>query len=315
MTTAETAGERRFNELEHVYWMQKQARTGRSVEINLGDDMAGIRIRGRTVLIACDMLMDGVHFDTRRHTYEQIGRKAMSVNLSDCAAMAVRPLAAVVSVAVPRGTTRDDARRLHRGLSDMARRFDVAVVGGDTNCWSKPLVVDVGVLAEPHPGIRPVRRSGARPGDGIFVTGPLGGSILGKHLRFTPRVREAEALARAFGHRLHAMMDISDGLLLDLHRMCRASGIGAQLDETLLSRIISPAAYRLSARDGRSALSHALTDGEDFELLLAVESGKRGAKPVPPGLRLIGYFTERGFSLKTREGRLIPLRPEGYVHR
>src|SRR5262249_22507067 len=142
------------------------------------------------------------------------------------AAMAGRPVAAVVSVGLPRQGGRELAEELYRGLREVADAFDTALVGGDTNSWDGPLVIAVTLIGEAT-ARGPVRRSGARPGDWLLVTGPLGGSILGKHLAFTPRVREALALHAAAD--LHAMIDISDGLAADLHHICRESGCGAVL--------------------------------------------------------------------------------------
>ena len=120
----------------------------------------------------------------------RVGRKAMAVNLSDIAAMAGRPVAAVVSVGLPRRGGRALAEELYHGLREVADAFDTPIVGGDTNSWDGPLVITVTLLGEAT-ARGAVRRNGARPGDWLLATGPLGGSILGKHLDFTPRVREA----------------------------------------------------------------------------------------------------------------------------
>ncbi|HEY3246126.1 MAG TPA: thiamine-phosphate kinase [Phycisphaerae bacterium] len=318
-------------ELEFVRWLQKRLpRRGTRVRVGIGDDMAVVRAGRDDVLITCDMLLDGVHFDTRAHAPEQIGRKAIACSLSDCAAMAVRPLCATVSVALPRAFSSRDARRLVQGMDSIARKFNCAIVGGDTNSWEHPLAIDIAMLATPYPGIGPVRRDGARPGDLICVSGALGGSPLGKHLTFTPRVREARRLAMALGRDLHAMMDLSDGLSLDLFRMCQASGTGAVLAETWLKAVISPAARAQAREDRQSALRHALHDGEDFELLLAVNSrvarrlqpgaGRRRARStnlVIAGVKLwpVGRMTARGYELRAVDGTISALEPRGYEHR
>ena len=267
------------------------------------------------VLLTSDMLLDGVHFEAKVHSWEQIGRKAIACGLSDCAAMAVRPVAATVSVAWPAGSDADGMKGLFEGLWEIARQFDCAIVGGDTTSWPSPLAVDVAVLAAHYQDHPPVRRSGARAGDTLYVTGPLGGSRLGRHLTFTPRVREAHSIAGSLGPDLHAMMDLSDGLSTDLHRMCEASGVGAELVEGLLEGIISDDARRASTQDDVPALDHALNDGEDFELLLAV----RGDAPAPPTiedafLHPIGNVTEAGVSIRKRDGCVQPVPPRGYEH-
>ncbi len=299
------------DELEFVDWLTRQAREHRDMVLGLGDDMGVVRWSGGRVLISSDMLLDGVHFETGRHSYAQIGRKALACGLSDCAAMAVRPVAATVSVALPRGMSLSDAQAMYGGIFALAEEFEVAVAGGDTTRWDHPLAVDLAIVAAPFDGIEPVTRSGARAGDRLFVTGPLGGSILGHHTAFIPRVREAQTIARALGNRLHAMMDISDGLSLDLWRMCQASGAGAVLDERQLQAVLSDDAQRLAREDGRSALEHALGDGEDYELLLAVE-GDAPQADVP--LFYVGTVTARGLEMRDAHGVVTPLSPRGFVH-
>ena len=202
------------------------------------------------------MLMDGVDFELAKVEPRRIGRKAMAVNLSDIAAMAGVPRTAVVSVALPKGPgTRALAEELYFGMKEMADRFEVAIVGGDTNSWTGPLVISVTVLGDvTERGY--VIRGGAQPGDWLFVTGPLGGSIRGHHLDFTPRVREALQLNEEV--QLKAMIDISDGLTADLQHILDESKCGAVLE-----------AKSIPIREG-ATLSGALGDGEDFELLFAV---------------------------------------------
>lgn len=161
-----------------------------------------------------------------------------------------------------------------------------------------------------------MRRSGARPGDALFVTGTLGGSLLGRHLCFTPRVREARRLAQTI--RLHAMIDLSDGLSTDLAHLCEESGVAAEVEARAVP--ISRDARQLARKDGRPALEHALNDGEDFELLFAVgpEDGERlVAKNPLGGIRLtrIGRVTEnRETTLVRTDGRREPLEPRGWEH-
>ncbi len=167
-----------FDELAYVEWLQRTGSKRSPVRLGIGDDMARLRIGGESVLVASDMLLDGIHFDTATQPLRLIGRKAMACNLSDCAAMAVQPIAATVSLALPKTFTLRDARALHRGMADMAGRFGAGVVGGDTTCWAHPLAIDVAILARPYKGLRPALRSGGKPGDRLYVTGRLGGSIL-----------------------------------------------------------------------------------------------------------------------------------------
>ncbi|MCB9867049.1 MAG: thiamine-monophosphate kinase [Phycisphaerales bacterium] len=294
-------------------WLRQNApyqATG--VELGIGDDMA-ILAAGGQILVTCDLLLDGTHFDTGRHTWEAIGRKAAGCSLSDCAAMAVQPVAAVVAVAWPRGTAVAGLQELMGGLIAHCGEFGCAVVGGDTTSWVGRLAIDVTMLAQPFADIAPVRRSGAQAGDGVYVTGRLGGSLLGKHLTFRPRIRAAEVLARTLGPRLHALMDITDGLGIDLARMAEASGVGAILDDDAVAAAASPAAHDASRADGRSVLDHVLGDGEDFELLLAADMSADEAQNLD--LLRVGEITaDAGVLLRGSDGTLYELPEGGYEH-
>ena len=301
------------DELDFVNWLRERGSGAPFLTLGIGDDMAMLETQGGRVLMSSDMLLDGVHFDSARDDLLAIGRKAVACNVSDCAAMAVRPLAVTVSVALPRCWPIDCARQLAQGALDAAREFGIAVAGGDTTRWDQPLAIDVAIVGECFAGVEPVRRSGAKPGDRVFVTGELGGSLLGRHLVFQPRVAEARALATALGRDLHAMIDISDGLSLDLSRICEASGVGACLDELLVAQVVSEDAREASLQDGTSPLEHALGDGEDFELLVVV-APEVGTFPVP--LHCVGEITalREGFRLRTAGGAIRRLEPKGFVH-
>jgi thiamine-monophosphate kinase len=263
-----------------------------------------------------DMLMEGVDFDLRRHEPERVGRKALAVNLSDLAAMAAAPVAALVSLALPRSGGEALAKRLYEGMLLLAAEFDCPIAGGDTNSWDGPLVISITALGEVQPNHR-WRRSGARPGDAIMVTGSFGGSILSKQLDFTPRI--AEALWLAEHVQVHAAIDVSDGLSLDLFRLCEASGCGAALDPATIP--VAAAAEELARQrnDGTTAVDHALADGEDFELILAVplDSAKEllADQPLGTPLTMIGSFiTERGLFAAGADMQFHPLLPRGYEH-
>jgi thiamine-monophosphate kinase len=257
------------------------------------------------------MLLEGSCFLLAEAGPRRVGRKAMAVNLSDIAAMAGRPVAAVVSVGLPRIGGRAIAEELYLGLREVADAYDTAIVGGDTNSWDGPLVINVTLLGEATPR-GAVRRSGAQVGDWLFVTGALGGSILGKHLDFAPRVHEALQLHEQVD--LHAMIDISDGLAADLAHICEESRCGALLRAEAIP--VSDAARQM--RDDKSPLDHALGDGEDFELVFAVspEDGRRllATQPIR-GVTLtqIGECVEQGLWYE-EEDKKRSLPPRGYVH-
>ncbi|MFQ5500879.1 MAG: thiamine-monophosphate kinase [Phycisphaerae bacterium] len=281
------------------------------VTLDIGDDMALLAPGGGAIAVTSDMLMDGVHFDTQVHDPRAIGRKALAASLSDCAAMAVRPRWVLVSLALPDAWSMEQAQTLFLGIEDLAKAFDCTIIGGDTNSWTRPLVVDVTVLAEPYPDVTPVRRDGVVAGDELFVTGRLGGSLLEHHLAFTPRVAEAYALARRLGSDLHAMMDLSDGLSTDAARMARSSGCGLVFDTDAIERVVSDTAREMSREDGRSPLDHALNDGEDFELLFASAAG---ALEQPETTRVGIAIDEPGVWLRTANGIRTPLEPVGWRH-
>lgn len=298
-----------------IDWLKKRLGSSAArVPLGIGDDMAVLDVEDNLMAITADMLMDGVHFDTRRHEYSLIGRKAIACSLSDCAGMGCMPRAATVSIALPDTVTMDDVKQLYEGIASIADEFNCPIVGGDTNTWHGPLVIDVAMVAEPM-GVRgPVRRSDARVGDSVYVSGPLGGSITGKHLSFTPRIELAAQLV--FQPGLHAMMDISDGLSMDLFRLCRASNVHAELDVSRLDPLISDAARKLAESDGRSPLRHALDDGEDFELLVV---GTEALAIAQPDLKPVGRIAplrhaDNTVSLLHEDGRREPLEPGGYEH-
>lgn len=294
-----------------------------AVSVGIGDDAASVRLapdqaRNSECLVAVDMLLEGVHFDTATATARQIGRKALAVNLSDIAAMAGTPIAAVISVSLPRRVSSEFARDLHAGLADLAAEFDVALVGGDTNVWDGPLVVSVTVLGR-SPASGPVLRSGARAGDAILVTGDLGGSLAGHHLDFTPRVRESRLIGDLV--ELHSMIDVSDGLAADLHHILEESGVGANIEAAAVP--ISPAAITAAASanasDARSPLDRALSDGEDFELLFTLSNDDAArllnAPPCATPITRIGeIIVEPGCTLLDAAGNPTPLAPSGWRH-
>lgn len=307
------------DELELVEWLHRQQPCDPRVALGIGDDMAVIAPQEGFMLVASDMLLDGVHFDSARDDLAAIGRKALACNLSDCAAMAVRPLAATVSVALPRGMVLEKVKEFFRGMFALAKEFEVAIVGGDTTRWDHPLVIDVAITATTYAGIDPVTRFRARPGDRVLVTGKLGGSLKsGRHLRFVPRVREAKQIAEALGVHLHAMMDISDGLSLDLWRMCQASGVGAALSERELQQVVHEDVPPggTAHRDGdpfecRSAVERAISDGEDFELLLTVDAQADFSRL---GLHPVGDIVADGYAMRRGDGTVVDIQPRGYVH-
>jgi len=290
------------------------------LEVGPGDDAAVLRPpAGRRTVVTVDMLMEGVDFRLGPDCPpEAVGHKALAVSLSDVAAMGARPEAVVVAVALPRRGGAELGFGIQAGIARLAAEHGLALAGGDTNSWDGPLVVTTTLLGSVPPGAA-WRRDGARPGDALVVSGGLGGSLLGRHLAVVPRVREAAAIAGRFT--VHAAIDVSDGLAIDAARMMEASGAAAEIDEAAIP--IHADAVRMAALpgDGRTPLEHALADGEDFELLLALppaEAARLIADPTEPlagTFRLIGSVTAgTGLWLRTAGGGRRPLERRGYEH-
>ena len=290
-----------------------------SVVVGAGDDCAVLEagLPDRWLLLKTDAVVAGVHFDETARP-EQVGHKALARVLSDVAAMAGEPSSAVVTLGLPEPYDAGFIEALYTGLNRLAARYGVAVVGGETVPNPERLLVSIALIGWVEKS-RLTRRAGAQPGDALFVTGELGGSLDGKHLDFEPRLVEARWLVRQCA--VHAMMDLSDGLAGDLRHILAASGVGAELLATAVP--ISRAA-RERARFSTGApppLTAALTDGEDFELLFAVSS--QDAVPLLdawracfPALRLscIGRVTaEPGLNLRDTHG-LRPLTLRGHTH-
>jgi len=295
-------------EFDFIKWICAQHGPSGFVRLPQGDDLAVLKWLGEDLLlVGVDQVLDGVHFDSKIHPPRAIGRKAMNRNLSDCAAMACLPAAAVATTALPHGIGLEHAKELYLGLREAADRFDCPIVGGDTASWDGKLVVTVTILGR-SAGIEPVTRGGAKAGDGVYVTGALGGSILGRHMTFDPQVILARQLA-ATG-RVTAMIDLSDGLSRDLEHVCRNSGVGAVIDANAIP--IHPDALA-AAKDGRTPLDHALNDGEDYELLLTGRLEESSGN-LPQTLTRIGRIAADRQILLNRDGKIEPIEPHGWEH-
>ena len=255
------------------------------VVVGIGDDCAVLDVTPTTRLLAkTDLLIEDVHFRRRYAEAADIGWKALAVNLSDIASMGGRSRWALVALACPETTTADEIDALYEGLLALAREHGVAVVGGDTSSSPHGWFVNVSLLGE---ATRPILRSTARPGDVVAVTGTLGRSAAGlailsserapagldpdtlaemtaAHLRPRPRVAEGQWLGTAPG--VTAMMDLSDGIAIDLRRLCGASHVGATVRLEALP--IAAGTHRVAAAAGGDARAWATSGGEDYELLV-----------------------------------------------
>lgn len=268
-----------MDEFSFINYLKKKIPGTGQVSVGIGDDAAVLSVaKGKRLVVSTDVIVEDVDFRIKkgvRPLYrergsdpflspEKIGRKALAVNLSDIAAMGARPTAFVISIGKPGYVTVAWLKSFYKGLLALARQYNVACVGGDFS-KSKEFFASVTIFGETLPH-QIVKRSGAKPGDWIAVTGSLGGSLLRHHYDFTPRVREGLFLARHV--KPTAMIDISDGLVQDLSHILKNSGVGAVLD---LDHIpVSRDAKKMNRESEKKALVSALSDGEDFELLFTV---------------------------------------------
>lgn len=265
-----------------------------------GDDCAVVESPGRKNLLVLktDCVVEKIHFASATEPI-LVGWKAMMRALSDFAAISAVPQFALITLIVPAARSTSWVKKLYRGLRRAAARFDVSVVGGETSATRGPAAISVSVTGYVEKD-RWISRSGGKKGDDLFVTGRLGGSLRGKHLRFVPRITESRWLTKNF--RVHAMMDLSDGLGADLPRLAKASKLGFKIDMEKLP--LSPGAK----------IENAISDGEDYELLFAIpprnrESLQHEWKQKFPKLRL----TRIG-SLNRKSQIANRKLPGGYVH-
>lgn len=262
--TIESIGE--FALIDQIKSWLPRAKT--PVIAGMGDDTAVFKVSKTPYqLLTIDTMVEDIDFRRALATPEQIGWKALAINLSDIAAMGGIPKFAVVSLTLPRKTPVQFVKRFYAGMKKLANRFGVSIVGGDLSSGDK-ISSSVALLGESEKK-RTVFRKGAKAGDLVAVTGRLGGSILGKHLNFIPRVREGKFLAE---HGANSMIDISDGLWQDLGHLTAESGLSFVVEPDKIP--VSIAALKRARGNRDKAVLHALYDGEDFELLFTI-SAKR----------------------------------------
>jgi thiamine-monophosphate kinase len=302
------------------------------VPLGIGDDAAVIgSTGGRDWVITVDAFLEGVHFWGDRHPPESVGYKALARATSDLAAMGARPRWFLLTLALPKARTGSWLDQMAAGMGKAARELGLRLVGGDTT-QSEKVWISLTVIGEPHSRI--VKRVGARPGDLVYVSGPLGRAqmgleILGQGLtgdrawrkflvaHLWPRVRIDLGAWLATHKVASAMMDISDGLSSDLSRLCAASGVGARIyaDRVPRDRIPIGLAKRLG-RQASDLLDMALHGGDDYELVFTVpreRSAKLRAAPGFADLQPIGEIQRgRGISLVAADGRTQKLKPGGW---
>lgn len=304
------------------------AREAGPVLTTIGDDAAVLRIGGKKFLATTDMMVEAVHFDPGLTRPEQVGFKLISANVSDIYAMGGKPLFALLAIATPAETEGEFMDGLLDGVGLALGRYGMELVGGDLSSTEGGVTMSATVLGSAE---RPVLRSGARPGDKIYVTGFLGDSACGLELlkrmgrpvdlerpvnrplkwdimlpllrrHLMPEARRPGVFAR----HATAMIDISDGLFMDLTRLCMESCVGARFH---ISRLpLSPQLLEASSILGLDPIKLATAGGEDYELLFTAPPSK-GIKAL-----CIGEIKTSGISIVYEDGSEEPLRPEGYTH-
>jgi len=308
-----------MNEFELICRLTRSLPTNSAVVVGAGDDCAVLEpgAPDHLLLFKTDAIVEGVHF-TAAAAPEKIGHKALGRCLSDIAAMAGTPTAALVTIGLPRSFKPEVVEAVYSGMNALARRHQVAIVGGETTASPERMFISVALLGWVPRG-KGVLRSGAEADDAIFVTGELGGSLAGKHLEFEPRLAEARWLAQHFA--LHAMLDVSDGLAGDLRHILSASRVGAELLATSIPVSREAHLAAKASPSAKPALLAALTDGEDFELLFTVAG--RDAVPLLDAWRkqfpqllltCIGKIKAgEGVTVRDKHGAR-PLTAHGYDH-
>jgi thiamine-monophosphate kinase len=317
--------------------LEASAPGSQGLVIGIGDDAAVVApARNRQAVLTTDAQVDGVHFDRAFSSPAEIGARAVVVNVSDLAAMGATPKWLLLSLVLPPTVTVADVEALAGGVAEAAARYGATVIGGNVTSTSGPLVVDVTAVGDVAPR-RVLTRSGGQPGDGLYVSGTIGGAAAGLEMlrdgtsgsgdtgqatciaRYrTPaaRVRLGRAMGQAKAAR--AAMDLSDGLADAAAQMAEASGCGVEIDGGALP--IEPGAHAWWAARQRDVVDAALRGGDDYELLFAVPRSGMGRlrhvmrRVATPTLTRVGQLTkDRGHVVRRNDGRRERL-PQGFAH-
>ncbi|NIR50759.1 thiamine-phosphate kinase [candidate division KSB1 bacterium] len=308
-----------------------------NVLVGIDDDAAAIELsKQHILLLTTDALIEDVHFNLSYFNFYQLGWRAMAANLSDIAAMGGWPKYALVTLGLPPHTQVENALDLYRGMQRLADSFDIRIVGGDTTHSSERIYISLTVLGEAETD-KLTLRAGAQVGDAIFVTGALGGAQAGlkaltspniskegfasaveRHLTPNPRVEEARFLVENF--KIHAMIDVSDGLASEINHICKHSGVGAVLHEAAIP--MDQATGAVAKHFEENGIEYALYGGEDFELIFTVSENaatellEKFDATFDSGCAKIGRITakSRGIVLSKRDGTQTELQRVGYDH-
>lgn len=345
VTSSSSAKSQSRTEFEFIESLRQKVASGEAssaeLSLGIGDDAAAVQPKaGQEIVVSTDLLVEDIDFRRTNTAPFLLGYKALTVSMSDIAAMGARPRWCLLSIGLPDDVWNSNfIDKFYDGLLELAHRYDVQLIGGDTSRTPERIVINSTVIGECDAG-RVVKRSGAKPGDQIFLTGELGGAASGlrllergahlpengaaadfqsldhlliRHLRPEPRVGWGLVLGQ---ERLaSAMIDLSDGLSSDLKHLCTESAVGAQIDSALIP--IDKHVVELCGRRALDPLQLALHGGEDFELLFTVRPELVGRLPrrvdgVP--VTRVGEITFEGDVTIAEGSRVWPLKPGGWQH-
>lgn len=280
------------NELTWVEFLRRKVPCGPGVIQGIGDDCAFVSVRDKKILLKSDLFVENVHFRRKNTDCKTIGMRAVARVLSDFAACGGSPQYIGISTGLPRRFSEKDLKAILSGVLTMSKKYGFSLVGGDTG-RTPVLMLDVWGVGETD---KFIRRNGAQIGDYVFVTGPLGARKF--NAAFQPRIKEARELSRQF--KVNAMIDISDGFALDLHRIARASDKGVLLY-----------GEKLPVTRGESDLYR----GEDYELIFTVDKSEKNLRALKKRFFFVGVITHRRAGCVVLRGKKItPLAIKGYTH-
>ncbi len=296
-------------------WLNQRTHESNEVALGIGDDAAVMLPSPAAQVVTTDTIAEGTHFQTRKDPLKLIGRKSLAVSLSDIAAMGATPVATTLHWQLPKRFELPDAQELFLGIEELAGEHGVAIVGGDTNRWDGELVIGTTVIGRLDAKLAPWRLNAAAPGDAIVVSGAFGGSINGHHLSFQPAVKLAQQLRPL--KIVRAATDATDSLGRDLGLMAAASQCGAVIEPDAIP--LSDAVRQHSSSE-KEAIAAALSDGEDFGLILAIRESDLDRlselhNDESARLTRIGTFCQQqGLWSRGTDGTLEKLDVSGYDH-
>ena len=301
-------------EQSFLAYLRGRCRSLPSVRVGIGDDAAIVDRSddnvGTGLVLCTDQIVDGIDFQSESADLADVGYKAVAINLSDIAAMGAEPQSILVTLTLPQSRATEIAGDVYEGILEICAQHQIAIAGGDITTYDGPLAVSVTAQGW---ATDPWLRSTANEGDAVFVSGELGGSILGRHLRPTPRLELARSLRKLVT--VTSAIDVSDGFSLDLDRLCASSRVGVELELEHLP--ISMDAVKRSEETGSTPREHAWSDGEDFELIFTVPSEQVDtllASELPVPVHHVGDIVGRTGLWSRHDGKLTRVYPQGYIH-